>query len=185
MLTANRRILLRLAGACVIVVGILGIWMASRKSTATGDLLLTNAKENELIAGGADLTISMNDIQGLYGGHSLEVRLDGRASGSSVRIPAEGESGMQTIRFEGKIDAARARALIERCVNDGALEVRRSREVGVPDEVRIVLSVRATTGGVTSERSNWLWLGELKDQQNFRTSYEDLKSLARELAKEK
>lgn len=167
------------------VCGILFLWLASRWSSATGDLFLTGAKLEDLVAQGADLTISMNDIQGLWGGHSLEVRLDGRVSGSSVRPPAAGESGMQTRRLEGRIDPARARALIERCVNDGALEARRRRDVGVPDEVVVRLSVRSAAGGVTRERANWLFIGELESQRDFRTTYEALKSLAREIARER
>ncbi len=165
--------------------GILVLGLASRWSSATGDLLLTGAKLEDLIAQGADLTISMDDIQGLEGGHSLEVRLDGRVSGTSVRPTAAGESGMQTRRLEGRIDPARARALIERCVNDGALEVRRWSNVGVPDEVVIRLSIRLTAGGVTSERTNWLFAHELENHENFRAVYEAMKTMARELAKEK
>lgn len=167
------------------VCGILVLGLASRWSSATGDLFLTGAKLEDLVAQGADLTISMNDLQGLEGGHSLEVRLDGRVSGTSVRPPAAGESGMQTRRLEGRIDPARARALIERCVNDGALEVRRRRDVGVPDEVVVRLSLRATTGGVTHERANRLFEHELADHENFRAVYEAMKTMAREIAGEK
>lgn len=85
-------------------------------------------------------------------------------------------------RIEGKIDAARARALIEKCVSDGALEVRRTREIGVPDETVVTLSVRATIDGVTLERKNWLWIEELEDHASFDTTYKALKSLACELA---
>lgn len=180
-----RRALPWLAGASAMVCGILALWLASRWSSPTGDLLLTDARLKELIAQGADLTISMKDIQGLWGGHSLEVRLDGRVSGSIVRRPGEGESGSRTRHLDGTIGLARARALFERCVNDGALEVKRSRDVGVPDEAVITLSIRATVGGVTSERSNWLFRGEMEDRERFRATYEALKTMAREIAGEK
>lgn len=181
----NRRFLPQVVGASAMVFGILFLWLASRWSSATGDLFLTGAKLEDLVAQGADLTISMDDIQGLWGGHSLEVRLDGRVSGPSVRRPAAGESGMQTRRLEGQIDPARARALIERCVNDGALEARRRRDVGVPDEVVVRLSIRSTTGGVTSERANWLFAHELDSHENFRAAYEAMKTMTREIAGER
>lgn len=185
MPSPSRRDVLWLAGASALVCGILVLGLASRWSSAAGDLFLTRAKLEDLVAQGADLTISMNDIQGLEGGHSLEVRLDGRVSGTSVRPPAAGESGMQTRRLEGRIDPARARALIERCVNDGALEVRRRRDVGAPDEVVVRLSIRSTAGGVTSERTNWLFSRELESHENFRAVYEAMKTMACELAKAK
>ncbi len=163
-----RALMIAIVVAAAVVAGGRLAWRAATFPPQGDTAILTHAKLGRLLRDDPRcLTLELDDVHGLWGGTSVRVAGDGSVIAIVVRPAQPGELGFQQSRREGHIDAARRRRLFETVLDEGTLDVRRRRDVGVPDEGTPRITLIATIHGRAYSRWVWLFDGEARETPAF------------------